>query len=197
MITSSLHIHPKTRLLIFDCDGTLAYTNKIHDDAWRQTIEHFSIPTTINYLQSQAGMTGSEILLSIYKNKISNENVLNIIKYKESIAKNMLHMLKPIDPVVTLVKKYHNKLPMALISGGESEVVYKTLEILQIDKLFNLIITANSDHPSKKSANAFTNIANHFDIDCQFCHVFEDGPICIKSAIDAGMHVSDIRPYHV
>ena len=40
------------------------------------------------------------------------------------------HNVKPIQPVVEIVKKYYGILPMAVGTGGHREAVERTLEVL-------------------------------------------------------------------
>jgi HAD superfamily hydrolase (TIGR01509 family) len=82
---------------------------------------------------------------------------------------------------------------MLVISGGKAKNVARTLEILEIDDCFDEVITADDNHPSKDTTQAFTLLANKYGVKPQECHVFEDGVPGLINALKAGMTVTDMR----
>ncbi|MDE5028355.1 HAD family hydrolase, partial [Francisella tularensis subsp. holarctica] len=58
---------------------------------------------------------------------------------------------------------------------------------------FDEIITADDNHPSKNIPNAFTLIADKYNLKPRECHVFEDCVPGLISALQAGMTVTDVR----
>ena len=71
------------------------------------------------------------------------------------------HLVKPIEPVVDIVKKYYGILPMAVGTGGHREAVERTLEITDLRKYFDIIVTANDvETRSNLILKPFLNVLN-------------------------------------
>lgn len=116
-----------------------------------------------------------------------------MVHEKENLAEEQMDRVIAIQPIVDLIKRYHQKLPMVVISGGMRKNVIKTLEALDLVDYFEFIITADEDHPTKDTPEAFTLIADKLGVDHDKCHVFEDGKPGLINAVKANMMVTDIR----
>ncbi len=106
------------------------------------------------------------------------------------------HLVKPISPVVDIVKKYYGILPMAVGTGGHREAVEKTLQITGLREYFDIIITANDVKNFKPHPETFLKCASLMNVDPQFIEVFEDGDLGIEAALSAGMYATDVRPWY-
>jgi beta-phosphoglucomutase-like phosphatase (HAD superfamily) len=106
------------------------------------------------------------------------------------------HLVKPILPVVEIAKKYFEVLPMAIGTGGHREAVERSLNITDLRKYFNIIITANDVENFKPHPETFLKCATLMDVEPEFIEVFEDGELGIQAAINAGMKVTDVRSWY-
>jgi beta-phosphoglucomutase-like phosphatase (HAD superfamily) len=191
-----IHIHPETKVLIFDCDGTIADNMVIHNESWKIVAKRHQIDISCDELPHYNGMPAIDIFYKIAKNVSSDVDPMVIVNEKEALANENIHLAAPIKPVVDIIKDYHTRLPMVVISGGTSDNVNKTLLTLDISNSFDWIITADDDHPTKDSPLAFTKIADKLGVKPDLCHVFEDGKLGLINAIKANMMVTDARVFH-
>lgn len=106
------------------------------------------------------------------------------------------HLVKAIEPVVNIVKKYHGILPMSVGTGGHREAVERTLQITDLRKYFNIIVTANDVENFKPHPETFLKCATMMNIEPQFIEVFEDAELGIEAAREAGMTVTDVRSWY-
>ena len=134
-----IDIHPETRVLIFDCEGTIVETCSTDRS------------TTLNAT------------------------------------------LKPINPTLEIIEKYENKLPMVLLSSGSRNTINTILNQFNILHAFDFIITADENYPNKNSPQGFVDVANHLNVDCPKCHVFDDNILCLINALRANMMITDMR----
>lgn len=191
-----IYIHPKTQVLIFDCDGTIADNMTIHNQAWQTIAKRYQINVSPDELAHYNGIPTINVLQKLTKNMDLGTDLTAIVDEKEALTHQSIHLASPIMPVVDIIKHYHNRLPMVVISGGTAENVTKTLSTLNIDHLFEWIITADDDHPTKDSPSAFTRIAEKFGVEPNRCQVFEDGKPGLINAIKANMVVTDVRTFY-
>ncbi|MFO8021966.1 MAG: HAD hydrolase-like protein, partial [Perlabentimonas sp.] len=92
---------------------------------------------------------------------------------KERAYEKMMHKMKPIEPVVTLVKKYHGKLPMSVGTGGYHRLAWKTLEILELADYFDILVSSEDVKNGKPHPETFLKCAKIMGVDPNVCQVFE------------------------
>lgn len=191
-------IKPGIKGLIFDLDGTLADTMPLHFRGWQSACRKFGADIDTAFLRKHTGTPGWMIAGEIIKdckldgrvtvNQIMDEKLLEF--YRDQ------HLVKPIIPVVDIVRKYFGKLPMSVGTGGHREAVERTLEITGLKQYFDIIITANDVSNFKPHPETFLKCAEMMNIEPQFIEVFEDGDLGIEAAMSAGMIATDVRSWY-
>ncbi|ALB01627.1 haloacid dehalogenase [Francisella persica ATCC VR-331] len=186
-----LPVHKNTKLLIFDCDGTIANNMDIHINAWLNVLKNTKVEFELVDFEKYNGLPSEYILKEVF-NLDDNQTPKIADKIKKTTYE-LLNQTKPIEPIVDLIKHYHNKMPMLVLSGSKKLNVYKSLDVLGLRDFFDEIITTDDNHPSKNTPAAFTMLADKYNLRPRECHVFEDGIPGLISALQAGMTVTDVR----
>lgn len=191
-------IKPGIKGLIFDLDGTLADTMPFHFKGWKTACQKFGADIDTAFLRKHTGTPGWIIADEIIKkcnlngsvtiDQIMDEKLIEF--YKEQ------HLVKPITPVVDIVKKYFGILPMAVGTGGHREAVERTLEVTGLREYFEIIVTANDVVNFKPHPETFLKCAAQMKIEPEFIEVFEDGDLGIEAALKAGMCATDVRSWY-
>jgi len=184
--------------LIFDLDGTLADTMPYHFEGWEKACKKYGAHIDNSFLRKHTGSPGWLIADEIIKNcgltgKVTSEQIVNekLLEFYK-----VQHLVKPIEPVVDVVKEYFGILPMAVGTGGHREAVERTLEITDLRKYFDIIVTANDVNSFKPHPETFLKCAELMDVEPQFIDVFEDGDLGIEAAKKAGMNAIDVRSWY-
>ena len=69
----------------------------------------------------------------------------------------------------------------------------RTLEAIQADQYFDIIVTARDVKNYKPAPDTFLLCAQKMGVEPQYCQVFEDSDLGIQAAIAAQMTPLDIR----
>jgi HAD superfamily hydrolase (TIGR01509 family) len=188
-----LPLPPGTAALLFDCDGTLADTMDLHYAAWHETLLRYGIDCPRSFIDGHAGVPTHGIVAEVNQRWGTNLDGDAITEEKEGLFVEQIHRALPIEEVLATAVAYHNKLPMAVVSGGMKEVVHATLETIGALELFPVIVTASDPVAPKPSPDVFLEAAKRLGVPAAKCHVFEDGDPGIISAQRAGMTYTDVR----
>lgn len=193
--THTLEIHPHARGLIFDLDGTLADTMPAHFMAWQQIAceEGFEFPESRFY--ELAGVPTFTILEQMNQLYNLSMDTQAVTIRKEEAFLSFADQVFPIEPVIEIVYRYHQRLPLACGTGGIRKVAHYLLEKLDITQYFEAVITADDVDAHKPDPDTFLKCAEEIKISPEFCQVFEDGEPGIIAAQRAGMIVTDVRPH--
>ena len=192
-------IKPGVKGLIFDLDGTLVDSMPLHFDGWKKACDKFGAHIDPEFLRYHTGSPGWAIAAAIIENCGLNGSVTveQIIKIKLEEFYKVQHLIKPIEPVAEIVKKYYGQLPMAIGTGGHREAVERTLEVTGMRKYFDIVITANDVEQYKPHPETFLKCAEMMKVEPAVIEVFEDGDLGIEAALRAGMIATDVRSWYV
>lgn len=191
-------IRPGVKGLIFDLDGTLADTMPYHFIGWEKACRKYGAHIDTSFLRKHTGSPGWIIAKEIIKDCGLNGSVTieQIMNEKLQEFFRLQHLVKPIEPVTDIVKKYYGILPMAVGTGGHREAVERTLEITDLRKYFEIIVTANDVNSFKPHPETFLKCAQLMKVEPEFIEVFEDAELGIEAAKKAGMIVTDVRSWY-
>ena len=182
--------------LIFDLDGTIADTMPIHYIAWRNAAARYGIDFTIELFYKLAGIPlypTVEKLNEIYGTNIDPREMGDA---KEKEFEDNLWRTQPIEPVVEVVKKYYGKLPIAVGTGGSTQIAWKTLKIVGVDTYVNALVSSEDVRNFKPHPETFLRCAELMNVKPEDCQVFEDGMLGMQAARTAGMKLVDVTEYY-
>jgi beta-phosphoglucomutase-like phosphatase (HAD superfamily) len=169
-----------------------------HFKGWKLACQKYGAEIDTAFLRKHTGSPGWIIADEIIKackldgsvtvEEIMNEKLTEFYKQQ--------HLVKAIKPVVYIVKKYHGILPMSVGTGGHREAVERTLQITDLRKYFDIIVTANDVENFKPHPETFLKCAQLMNVEPKFIEVFEDSELGLQAAKEAGMVVTDVRSWY-
>lgn len=184
--------------LIFDLDGTIVDSMPYHYKAWQMACDEIGATLTPELLATHTGKPTFEVAeeLLIY-NQLQDK--ISVEQFADSKARyfiSMIELLRPIEPVVDIVKRYYGVLPMAVGSGGSRKIVEQSLVVTGLDKYFEVVVTASDVTLFKPHPETFLKCAELINVDPQYIEVFEDGEPGLQAAKTAGMIATDVRSWY-
>lgn len=191
-----LEVNPKAKALIFDLDGTLADTMPVHFWAYKNILSEYGIDFTPELFATLAGIPAVDTIRKLNELFGTKMNPEEIGHFKEAEYEKIMHKMKPVEPVVELMKEYHGKLPMAVGTGGYKRLAWKTMRILGLDNYFDILVSSDDISHPKPHPETFLKCAELLGVEPEFCQVFEDGEPGIRAASAAGMMATLVTGFY-
>ena len=184
--------HPQA--LIFDCDGTLADTMPLHWQAWQTVTRRYGLEFPMERFYSLGGVPSRDILrmLSVEQNRPLDAVAAS--KEKEAAYILFLPQIRPVAPVVNIVRENAGKLPMAVASGGIQAHINAVLEHLGLRQFFQAVVTSEDVKRQKPAPDIFLEAARRLGVPPRFCRAYEDTDLGLQAIRAAGIEAVDVRP---
>ncbi len=190
-----LKVHNEAKALIFDLDGTLSDSLPVHVETWNKIGEKYGFKFDPQIVYDMTGRPTIEFAEHVVERYNLNANPEELVSIKQQSFWKLAHLLKPIDEVVALVKASYGKLPMSVGTGASRRSAEIQLKELNLIHYFDAIVSADDVAVHKPNPDTFLECARLMGVEPRFCQVFEDGTLGIEAAENAGMIVTDIRPF--
>ena len=182
------------KLILFDCDGTLAHTLEIHWNAWLAILEEYgATEVELPFLERYNGMPTSYIVERVNEEFNLSLPVSEVAKRKDGSITEKLHMAQPIEPVVKLARREASLRSIAVLSGGDRVNVEQTLRAIDCAEIFQAVMCGDDDAPPKSDPMLYRSVAEQFSVRPEECFFIEDADMPMQAAQSVGMQVFDVR----
>jgi beta-phosphoglucomutase family hydrolase len=183
--------------LIFDCDGTLADTMPLHYLAWREALDALGLTEIFPKAQFYAlgGVPAFEVLEILKAQHLLSIDTTQLTEAKEEAFGRLVPRATQIVPVIEEARRFFEKIPMAVASGGQRELVEGTLVRLGIREWFPVVVGSQDTKRGKPAPDLFLLAAERLGVSPERCVVFEDAPAGLEAARRAGMRAVDVTRY--
>lgn len=184
------------KALLFDFDGTIADTMPAHLEAWNKALQVYNLTLSREQHLEWAGRPTRkivELLNGLHKTTIDPDA---FVKAKEVDYLASISQVRAINSVVEIIKFYHGKVPMAVVSGSRHKPVEMTLAALNLTSYFDLLVCAEDYAKGKPDPDCFLIAAERLKIAPKDCLVFEDANLGIEAARRAGMACLRVTDQH-
>jgi HAD superfamily hydrolase (TIGR01509 family) len=179
--------------LIFDCDGTLVDSMPLHMQAWQAAFDKYQAVYDEDFLSSLCGMRETDVIEQYNHTYGTNLDSNLMVRSKHEFFRRHIADIKPVEPVVKIVRDFYGKKPLAVVSGSVRNHVQAQLKAIGLLGLFEFILTADDPFKPKPAPDLFIEAARRMKLAPAECLVFEDGDAGFTAATNAGMEFVDIK----
>ncbi len=173
---------------LYDCDGTLADNMGAHKQSYIRVAADDGITIEGDIIDEFAGLPILNVVGEINKRYNTTFEPVDFAARKHKIFfSEYIEQTQPIDYVVNHLKNHAGKVHIGVVSGGSRTSVEKTLQVLGILDLVEVLICAGETTHGKPYADPFLAAAKQLGVDPRQCLVFEDGDPGVQAAEAAGM----------
>jgi beta-phosphoglucomutase-like phosphatase (HAD superfamily) len=179
--------------IIFDCDGTLADTMPLHWRAWRTVTERYHLSFGEERFYALGGVPSRDILKMLSLEQGVSLDPLSVSREKEAEYLPLIDQVEPINAVVGIARHFHQRIPMAVASGGTRKIIEQVLDHLDIRHLFAAVVTSEDVANQKPAPDIFLEAARRIGIPARKCRAYEDTDLGLQAIRAAGMEAVDVR----
>jgi len=174
---------------IFDCDGTLADSMVVHHRAWLAALAAHGATFDFDWelFTSRAGMSVPNTVRELNSQFGLSLDPDGVTRSQRDEYQRFLPTVQPIIEVVELARQVASSSPVSVASGGERDIIERTLELLDLRQTFPIVVTAQDVTHGKPAPDMFLLAAERMGVRPEDCVVFEDAVLGLEAAKRAGM----------
>ncbi len=182
--------------LLFDCDGTLVDTTGLYRICWHQVYGRYGFEMSEEWFEARKGLSVHPFVREALPD-LDEDAVLRVADEGVSLFLESTHLLRPLESVVDIARRYHGRLPMAVVSGGRQDAVIASLDVVGITDLFDVIVTLSDIANGKPDPEAYLVALDRLGASPAGSAAYEDSDDGVASALAAGIGtVFDVRRGH-
>jgi len=155
--------------LIFDCDGTLVDSMRVHYSAWKEAMEAVRIEISEKRFYSLAGVP----TLTIVQTLADEQNVICDVpaaaENKERLYLAKIETIEPIHTVIEIVRREKGRRKLAVASGGYQDVILRSLAAVGLEDAFDAIVGADDVQRGKPAPDIFLKAAERLNLKPEEC----------------------------
>ena len=176
------------KLAIFDLDGTLIDSVKVHSEAWSDSCKSFGYNIPESYFHDLTGMTSKSVGEKLIKDFRMPENIIEeLVQYKSKLYFDNISKIDVFESILQILKDYKSKnVKVALATGSKRQNVLEILRVKDLD-LFDFVLTGDELEHSKPHPEAFLRCLEHFKYSPKDAVIYEDSVTGFKAAEQANI----------
>jgi len=173
---------------LYDCDGTLANNMGAHKASYRAVAAMYGFELNDAIIDELAGWPILQVAEEIRKRYGVDFDPAVFVQQKNTLYEvSFIQETQPIEFVVEHLKAHAGKVRIAVVSGGGRASVSRTLRMLGISTLVEVLVCAGETPRGKPFPDPFLAAATKLAVEPSRCLVFEDGVPGVQAAEAAGM----------
>jgi HAD superfamily hydrolase (TIGR01509 family) len=173
---------------LYDCDGTLADNMEAHKETYVKVAAERGVEIDAAIVDELAGWPIPKVVEEINKRYGSHFDPVEFEQLKSDLFYHeFIEHTRPVHHVIDHLMANAGNHKIAVVSGSSRIMVEKTLKVLGIAHLVDVIVCAGETAHGKPYPDPFLAAAEKLGVKPRECLVFEDGDPGVKAAEAAAM----------
>ncbi|MCL1885878.1 MAG: tRNA (adenosine(37)-N6)-threonylcarbamoyltransferase complex dimerization subunit type 1 TsaB [Dehalococcoidia bacterium] len=185
--------------VIWDIDGTIADTAKLHFHAWHMVFAKHGAELSDDDFRKDFGMRNDLIIRNFLGAGTSEQTIQYISEEKNLAYRNILQQqgVHPMPGACELLEALHTRgIHMAVASSSTHQNIELVLRMLGINHLFQAVASGEDVIHGKPNPEIYHKAAAKLGIEACRCVVIEDAIGGVEGACAAGMHSIGVCANH-
>jgi len=182
--------------VIFDLDGLLTDTERLHCQAWRQTLASIGVEVSEEEFADHWIRTGLGIEDFARRRRLGHDPEVLRRSKSEVFVTLVDASLCPMPGALALIETLHGNKRLALATSSFRENAELILRRLDLVRYFEVVATCESVTRVKPHPDLFLHVAERLGVAASECVVLEDAEKGVLAAYAAGMKVIAVPTQH-
>ena len=177
------------RAFLFDLDGTLADTDPLHFEAYRNVFEDLGVPIDRDiYTKRMSGRHNPDLLADFFPNHTAEQNV-QIADAKELRFRELATTFVPLPGAADFLERAaESGARLALVTNAPRPNAEHMLRLLEFDNSFEIVIVAGELARPKPDPLPYLHALERLGVAPENGVAFEDSLSGVRSAVAAGLY---------
>jgi HAD superfamily hydrolase (TIGR01509 family) len=176
--------------VIFDWDGTLADTRQVIVASFQKVLSELHCKITAEFIERRIGIGAEEIfrqILCASKIRFDEALITSLVEKRIQAEIDLSGQAKLFEGAIELLESLHGKVKLALASMSNRDVINYMLNVMDIRRFFDVVLTVDEVQNSKPDPEIFLKSAFQLGISPAKCVVVEDSIFGVEAAKAARM----------
>jgi beta-phosphoglucomutase len=184
--------------LIFDMDGVLIDSHRVHRETWAVFNRRFGLETTEAMQERNLGKHNDDIVRDFFGNGLTPEEVFARGAAKEELYRRRIRgrIEELLVPGLRGFLERHKNMPMAVASNAEPANIALILDETGLRRYFQVVLDGQQVSLPKPHPEIYLRAAELLDSPPGRCVVFEDSPSGVAAGRAAGTAVIGVCTTH-
>jgi beta-phosphoglucomutase family hydrolase len=184
---------------IFDWDGVIIDSAKLHEQSWRLLAEELGQSITRDSFIRGFGMKSAQIIEEIHAWAREPAEVARLTNRKEALYREIVARsdIAPLPGVAAWLRRLQEAgVPCAVASSTQRLNIDAVLDRIGLKEALREIVSAEDVVHGKPNPGVFEEAAERLGVTVAHCVVFEDAHVGIEAAHAASMKVVAVATTH-
>jgi beta-phosphoglucomutase len=176
--------------VIFDWDGTLADTRQVVVTSFQQALSEVHCAISDEFIERRIGIGAAETFRKILRasgKRFDEALITSLVARKIQTEIDLSSKVKLFKGAAELLESLRGKVKLALASMNSHAVVDHMLNVMNLRRFFDAVLTVDEVHHSKPDPEIFLKSASQLESRPEKCVVVEDSIFGVKAAKAAKM----------
>ncbi|WP_416666515.1 HAD family hydrolase [Egbenema bharatensis] len=186
------------KALLFDLDGTLANTDPIHFQTWKDLLQGYGLDIDPEFYQANFSGRRNQEIISDLLPQLSPEDSNQLSLQKEADFRVRAEMLlTPTEGLLDVLEWMERQyLKRAIVTNAPTENAAFMLRVLNLKETFETVILGDELPVGKPDPLPYQMALEQLEITPEEAIVFEDSASGIRSAVGAGIMTIGVASTH-
>lgn len=179
-------------------DGTMVDNMMVHHRAWQIKLKDLGLDLPLEEVRKTIHGKNEEILLRLFGDRYTQEERLRLAWEKEEayrvVFKDSLQLIEGLPAFLEQCREH--QIALAIGSAAPGENVVFVLDNLDLNHYFKAVVHADLVNKGKPDPQVFHMAADALGVPASECIVFEDSPVGVQTALNAGCKAVVITTTH-
>jgi HAD superfamily hydrolase (TIGR01509 family) len=184
--------------LLFDLDGTLTDTDRIHFKTWQKLLQDYHLEIDYSFYKANfSGRRNIEIIKDFLP-QLSEEEGKSLSDYKESVFREQaVDLLQPLPGLMEFLSWIeHQSLKRAVVTNACRANADFMLNTLKVRNFFPVVVLAEELERGKPDPLPYQVAMDQLGVNSSYSVAFEDSPSGLRAAVAAGIPTIGISSTH-